>query len=454
VTVALGLLGSTIGPSAAQESPEEPPTTTTTSTATTAPTTTTTTLPPETSVPPTTDPPSSDPSAPPVVEPPPPPPAPPVVLAPPQQAVLDELRADYDHDPADLDFLTRLLGAQSLVTNLELELVNLDLSLGTVNGELADAQARVDAADRALAATRREQAAVDDDLAVANGLLRAWAVEAYIAGGVEPPAGAVLGARTPAEMGMTSTYADALVVDQNRAIAVVRRLQADFAELEAVRRSQQAAAVAARDDVELRQLELLEQRAQYDRAMAAAQLAIAEEQGLLAETEERRAAYEQRLIEANRVSDGISERLRLAQAGQAPPILTTAIFLPPLRGLRVSSNFGPRIHPIYGVSRMHNGIDFTAPTGTPIRASLDGTVLIAGPQGGYGNTVVIDHGNGVGTLYAHMSAITVAEGDVVRTGDVIGAVGSTGQSTGPHLHWEVRRDGQPVNPLPYLGPDR
>ena len=128
------------------------------------------------------------------------------------------------------------------------------------------------------------------------------------------------------------------------------------------------------------------------------------------------------------------------------------MFLAPLADSRVSSLFGPRVHPIYGVGRMHNGIDFTAPTGTPIRAAHDGVVVIAAPQGGYGNTVVIDHGNGVGTLYGHMSAFTVREGDVVRRGDIVGAVGSTGLSTGPHLHFEVRREGQPVNPLPYLAP--
>jgi len=99
---------------------------------------------------------------------------------------------------------------------------------------------------------------------------------------------------------------------------------------------------------------------------------------------------------------------------------------------------------------MHNGVDFRGSTGTPIQAAGPGTVVYAGPRGGYGNTVVIDHGGSLATLYAHQSAIYVSVGTTVAAGQVIGAVGSTGFSTGPHLHFEVRLGGTPVNPLGYL----
>jgi murein DD-endopeptidase MepM/ murein hydrolase activator NlpD len=109
-----------------------------------------------------------------------------------------------------------------------------------------------------------------------------------------------------------------------------------------------------------------------------------------------------------------------------------------------------RIHPFYKVLKMHNGMDFTAPTGTEIFATGDGVVVdIVYAQRGYGNHVIIDHGFGYSTLYAHMSKVAVRKGQRVRRGMVIGYVGNTGTSVAPHLHYEVHRNGQPVNPIHY-----
>jgi murein DD-endopeptidase MepM/ murein hydrolase activator NlpD len=118
----------------------------------------------------------------------------------------------------------------------------------------------------------------------------------------------------------------------------------------------------------------------------------------------------------------------------------------PIDKARLSSGFGMRFHPILGYSRMHQGIDFAAPTGTPVLASAGGRVVKAGWSGGYGNVVQIDHGRGTVTRYAHLSRINVKEGQQVAQGHRIGAVGSTGMSTGPHLHYEVWMNGKPVNP--------
>ncbi len=117
----------------------------------------------------------------------------------------------------------------------------------------------------------------------------------------------------------------------------------------------------------------------------------------------------------------------------------------PVDYMRVSSPYGVRIHPVLRTVKMHTGIDYAAPTGTPIRATADGVLTFKGWQGGYGNTVILQHSNGIETLYAHMSAFSSAGGQV-KAGDVIGYVGSTGRSTGPHLHYEVRKNGQHMNP--------
>lgn len=100
---------------------------------------------------------------------------------------------------------------------------------------------------------------------------------------------------------------------------------------------------------------------------------------------------------------------------------------------------------------MHHGVDIAAPTGTAIQAAREGVVTFAGDRGGFGNLVIVDHGGGTETYYAHQSQILVAPGQTVAAGSIIGLVGSTGVSDIPHLHFEVRHGGQPVDPAPYLG---
>jgi murein DD-endopeptidase MepM/ murein hydrolase activator NlpD len=114
---------------------------------------------------------------------------------------------------------------------------------------------------------------------------------------------------------------------------------------------------------------------------------------------------------------------------------------------RIASGFGYRIHPIYGIAKMHNGLDFTAPQGTPIYATGDGTVTTAGASAGTGNHVIINHGYGYETVYMHMVRIKARNGQRVKRGEVIGWVGSTGASTGPHCHYEVHINGTPVDPV-------
>lgn len=121
---------------------------------------------------------------------------------------------------------------------------------------------------------------------------------------------------------------------------------------------------------------------------------------------------------------------------------------------RIASGFGRRIDPVYGTPKMHKGLDFTAPQGTPIYATGDGTVRVAGhSDGGYGNHVVINHGYGYETLYGHMVRLKVRQGQKVKRGEIIGWVGSTGKSTGPHCHYEVFINGANVNPVYFFSND-
>jgi len=117
---------------------------------------------------------------------------------------------------------------------------------------------------------------------------------------------------------------------------------------------------------------------------------------------------------------------------------------------RFTSGFGTRSDPFRGRAAMHSGIDLAGPVGTPIYAAADATVGHAGVRGGYGNLIELDHGSGIATRYGHLSRISVTAGERVRRGQLIGLMGSTGRSTGSHLHYEVRIDGRAVNPLPFL----
>ena len=147
----------------------------------------------------------------------------------------------------------------------------------------------------------------------------------------------------------------------------------------------------------------------------------------------------------------------LDQGGPAsvstPVAPTMGVSIPsraPLAAASTSSSYGMRTHPVLGGMRAHKGIDLAAPTGTPVYATADGTVGRADWFSSYGLYVAIEHGSDLETRYAHMSRLAVAAGQHVNKGDIIGYVGTTGRSTGPHLHYEVRVGGEAVNPIPYM----
>lgn len=170
---------------------------------------------------------------------------------------------------------------------------------------------------------------------------------------------------------------------------------------------------------------------------------------LLSNVVEDRAHFEREVDSLRQESVALAAKIVAAQGGPAAGgsvavgSPSAAGFSWPVQGT-LTSRFGPR----WG--RMHEGIDVSASTGTPISAAGGGTVIVAGPQGGYGNLVVVDHGGGLSTAYAHQSRIAVSVGQSVGRGSILGYVGNTGNSTGPHLHFEVRISGGAVDPLGYL----
>ena len=173
---------------------------------------------------------------------------------------------------------------------------------------------------------------------------------------------------------------------------------------------------------------------------------------VLARLQDEKALAEASYAELQATSQDIEARIRARQqqgasAGQV--VHGSGAFVWPTSG-PITSPFGYRIHPIFGTQIYHSGIDIGVDTGTPIVAADSGVVIEAGWLGGYGYAVVIDHGNGLSTLYGHNSDLAVSPGQSVHQGQVIAYAGSTGYSTGPHCHFEVRGDGSPVDPMGYL----
>lgn len=180
-----------------------------------------------------------------------------------------------------------------------------------------------------------------------------------------------------------------------------------------------------------------------------------ERRQLLVVASAQRAKVAQQVAELEELSAQEEAALRaLIVAGErngTSPIVASGSLSWPVRG-PITSPFGWRMHPIYHRLILHEGIDIGADTGTPIRAANGGRVIVAGWVSGYGNYIAIDHGSGISTGYGHCSALFVAVGQTVQKGQVIGDVGSTGNSTGPHLHFEVRVKGVPVDPISRLSP--
>ncbi len=274
---------------------------------------------------------------------------------------------------------------------------------------------------------------------------RAWVTAAYVGanGGTESVA---LSAETLTSVYIGLQYLDYLAADTDRALLEFETLQT-----QEIRQQD----LIKDDETEVNETidELDAIKADLD-ALAASQSELAEEVAVqLASLNARLDAVDSAIAEFEDELDGLeAEQARVEQLieeeaskeGDAPGVLVR-----PVPGA-ITSPFGPRLHPILGYTRMHSGVDMSAGYGQEIRAGASGRIILAGVYGGYGNTIIIDHGGGMTTLYAHQSSFNVGYNDQVGAGDTIGYVGTSGLSTGPHLHFEVRISGTPVDPADYI----
>jgi len=324
------------------------------------------------------------------------------------------------------------------MASLREEVLALEGELTRKKHALRDVRTDLSAQYQALALTRT-------DLDVAREDAVQYAIESYMGAGLGVPTVAI-SAREWTDIGIGLAYMDRASESGARTVDRFESLLIDE-ETEKARISGKETALAG--DVEgLKTTEksLGHLQNELQRSSDALQEEYRKQRSLLDTYDSQIGEIEGELASLEKEQASIKKLIaqQARAAGAAPGTL-----IRPVPGV-ITSGFGPRVHPIYGYTRMHNGVDMNAGMGQQIVAAADGTVFFAAVKGGYGNSIMIDHGGGMVTLYAHQSKFAVHVGDRVKAGQVIGYAGSTGVSTGPHLHFEVRINGKPVNPIKYF----
>lgn len=314
-------------------------------------------------------------------------------------------------------------------------------TLETVEAELGTVRAELDIRFAHLEVLRGE---VEESRAAAESLV----IGAYKRGGLaEPSIAFTAGAFTDISVGVV--YLELLTgVKTDAADAFQKSVDAEAAEERKIREIEARLATEA-DRLVRVTAEFQATLAELDEQRAVLAARAAQQDARLAEINREIDHFDNEISALEREEASIKAEITAASAPAPSPTPSgSGVLIRPVPGA-VSSGFGPRIHPIYGTSKMHNGVDMNAAHGDPIKAAGSGTVILSGVKGGYGNTVMIDHGGGMVTLYAHQSQLGVSVGESVSRGQVIGQIGSTGTSTAPHLHFEVRINGSPRNPVSY-----
>jgi murein DD-endopeptidase MepM/ murein hydrolase activator NlpD len=350
----------------------------------------------------------------------------------------------------EADLLGRLDKANAQKATLNGELDRVNSQIDTVQVGLDDAETQLENVSAQLVAAELKLSAIKVEVTKAREELRIRAVRAYVHQPTAVLADVSLELRSQRDLAAQKGYTNAIVQAQKDAVDHLRFLSLQALEL-------QESVASKRDDARISRDKIAGQKATLQRSKDA-QLAVVrqvqsqadEQQRLLDEVHSRKVEFETQIAALQHQSDSIAALLRGLQSGQGSTVSGHGVLSAPVPGAPITSLFGWRVHPIFGDLRLHTGIDFGVGYGTPIHAAADGVVVSAGPLGGYGNATIIDHGGSLATLYAHQSQLRVAPGQHVSRGQVIGLSGCSGYCTGPHLHFEVRVNGTPVDPLPYL----
>lgn len=352
----------------------------------------------------------------------------------------------------EAELLGRLDEINNRTAEIDGRVAALQAQIDAVQAELDAATARLVELQAQEAQARAELEAARNALAASTERMQEQATDAYVGMGTDQVlAEFMFKADDMRNASAAGEYLRQVVEDKRSVVEQHRELEGRANDLAQQIERSRVEAEAARNLIAQRQGELAGQKAELDALRAQAQADADAKNALLAEIEAKKGEILAQIYALQRESDNIAALLRsIGTGGQATPPPGRGVIANPVPGARLSSNFGMRVNPVTGVYTLHAGQDYAASTGTPIRAGAAGTVVTASYVGGYGNYTCVNHGGGLATCYAHQSQMMVTPGQKVGRNQVIGLVGNTGNSTGPHLHFEVRVNGTPVNPLGYL----
>jgi murein DD-endopeptidase MepM/ murein hydrolase activator NlpD len=350
----------------------------------------------------------------------------------------------------ETEALGRLDSVQDRRKELDRKVAAIDRQIRTAEADVAAAEAQLETLQGEFVRAQTKLLVAEEQVSTAKGDLRDKAVAAYVGQPAAHAADLMLRAGSLREIAATMGYLDAVVSSQKAALDRYTTLRDETVALRGSVAGAKDQALAQRNVVVGHKAALESARQEQNTVRQEVVAQEREQASVLTEVRSRKAEFQSQIAALRRESDSISGLLRGLQSGQTPQPSGKGVLAVPTPGARVTSTFGPRVHPIFHDVRYHDGVDFGSGYGTPIRAAADGVVVHAGPRGGYGTTLIVDHGRALATLYAHQSSLAVGNGQRVTRNQVIGYVGSTGFSTGPHLHFEVRVSGTPVDPLLYL----
>lgn len=360
-----------------------------------------------------------------------------------------DLQAQFDEaTAAEADLLRELDEAQAASKKAKEDLEDLRLQTEQAKVDLLLAQTSLDQAEALLKVQIQAREEAEAKVKIAKERLRDQIVASYVAGGNEDGIlEAVLNAGDNEEVGQALAFGRAVSSSTEDLMKELDKARAVEAKAAKAAREARTKARESRDKIAKTAAFLEAAGVQKTELLAELNWRVLVEAQAVRVAQGRTAIIEGRINALSVASDGVAMYLASIQRNQ-PDWIPGAVkpISTPVPNVAVGSPYGLRHHPILAIDRLHAGVDLGAPLGTPIHAAADGVVVLAEARGGYGNTVVIDHGNSLATLYGHNSELRVKPGDLVKRGDVIALMGSTGLSTGSHSHFETRVKGMPIDP--------
>lgn len=358
------------------------------------------------------------------------------------QEDLDQVNADVDR----IGRAVRSLDSQRAAAQEKVD--ESDAQLDRLASRIRDVHRKLVRAQKELTLLSEELDEVQGSLIDRTNVFTERAVAAYKAG---PSAyiDGLLGAETFNDLLDRYEYYESALDTDSEIVLDITSLRDDLERRRADVESHKDDIAHAKLSLETDRIEVQRIRAERAAALEVVEGALDQKESFLAELQANKQRLEQLIAQFEKESSQIEAILAARAATSGPLPVGAGQFIWPADG-PVVSDFGMRQHPIFGDTRMHNGIDIAAPYGAPVIASGAGEVIYVGVMSGYGNVVIVDHGSGLATTYNHLSSFAVMTGQRVSAGTLLAAVGCTGYCTGPHLHFEVRINGTPVDPIPFL----